>query len=99
MITYDDDYVRTLHPRQQTVLLPVPVEARRAIIGRAHLIQNTRPGYIFSQAMQVAVDDLARLGGDLAALEELDRRDNHAAMGACARNGCTACARDAARLS
>jgi hypothetical protein len=93
---YTDDKVRTMHPRQQAVLLPVPIEARQAIVDRAHLLMNTTPGYIFSSAMQAAIRDLDRVGS-LEALEDLDRRDNHAAMASCARSGCGACARDANR--
>lgn len=95
---YTDDKVRTMHPRQQTVLMPVPIEARQAVVNRAHLIMNTQPGYIFSQAISAAARDLDRVGS-LEALEDLDRRDNHAAMASCARSGCGACARDAARLA
>jgi hypothetical protein len=96
-IYYTDDKVRTMHPRQQAILLDVPAEHRQAIVNRAHLLQNLQGG-IFSQALWSAKRDLDRVGS-VEALDELDRRDNHAAMASCARSGCTACARDAARLS
>jgi hypothetical protein len=88
---YTDAYVESMHPRQAAIMREVPLEQRRAVIGRAHLLMNTTPGYIFSQALWQAKRDLDALGGDLDALEAMDRRDNHAAMQAC---GCAACARD-----
>lgn len=90
MTRYTDEDVRSMHPRQQAVLLDVPVESRQAVVRRAHLIMNTRPGYIFSQALDVAARDLARVGPD--GMDALDRKDGHAATVACARRGCAACA-------
>lgn len=91
----DEAITERLHPRQVTVMLEVPVEARRAVWGRAGLLMNTTPGQIMSGALWQAKRDLESVGGDLAALEEMDRRDNHAAMVACGKSGCAACARDA----
>lgn len=89
---YSDEQVRTMHPRQQAVLLDIPVEHRQAVVNRADLLMNLQGG-IFSGALRQAKRDLDRLDGDVAALDELDRRDNHAAMSRCAKSGCSACAK------
>jgi hypothetical protein len=90
MIEYTDEYVLTLHPRQQRALMPVPQEARKAVTWRANLIMNTRPGYIYSQAISRAAADLVALGGDLDALEALDQRESRAASASC-RCGAVGC--------
>jgi hypothetical protein len=82
-----------MHPRQAAVLITVPEEAREAVKSRAHLLQNLTGG-IYSGALYRAKCDLERCGGDIERLEAMSRADNHAAMGACARSGCAACARD-----
>jgi len=68
----------------------VPEEARQAVINRARLLQNTQGG-IMSSCLWAAKRDLERLGS-VEALDELDRRENHAAMAGCAKSGCSACA-------
>lgn len=88
---YDDDKVRAMHPRQQAILMPLAPSTRQAIVNRGHLLMNTTPGIIFSQALQMALRDLERCAGDLDLLAALDCRDAHAAMRAC---GCAACTRD-----
>ena len=85
---YDDEAVRSMHPRQAAVLLPLTPEERRAVYNRACLLQNLLGG-IFSGALSSAAADLRRVG--LAGMEALDRADNRAALASC---GCGACARD-----
>lgn len=90
---YDDAKVLAMHPRQQAVLMPIPAEARQAVVNRAHLLQNLQGG-VFSGALWLAARDLDRVGGDLDRMEAMDRADNRSALRACAHGGCSACARD-----
>lgn len=94
MRTYDiitDEQVNAKHPRQAAVLITIPPEHRQAVMWRAYLLQNLTGG-IYSQALAEAKRDLERVG--IEGMEDIDRRDNHAAMADCARRGCTACAKD-----
>jgi hypothetical protein len=85
----------TMHPRQAEILETVPDADRSAVLGYAHLLQNTGGGRL-SGCLATARQEYEHGGRSAAHLNAKSRQDNITAMIAC---GCESCKRDAARLT